>query len=153
MAQDAGNASLESLTFLARSCREEIFTVQYVWSAFAKVMSDANAQVRFRHDLHHKFQEAVTSVTTDHLLATIVFRRWALQLQAMSWVETALQRSWQHLRPEDLTAFAFSALRPHWPSRLLGLSHRSMDVKGALRATPAWGNFRYSIDATWRRSG
>jgi hypothetical protein len=66
-----------------------------------------------------------------------------------SWVDTALQRSWQHLRPEDLTAFAFSALRPRWPSRLLGLSHRSMDVKGVLRATPAWGNFRYSIDATF----
>ncbi len=99
--------------------------------------------------LQQKFREADNAVTTGHLLAAIVFRRWTLQLQAMSWLETALQRSWQHLRAQDFTAFAFSALRPHWPRRLFGLSHRSMDVKEALSVTRAWNNFRYSIDATF----
>lgn len=96
-----------------------------------------------------KFREVDTSVTTEHLLAAVLFRRWTLQLQAMSWLEMALQRSWQHVRTQDLVTFAFSALRPHWPRRLLGLSHRSMDIKTALSATQAWANFRYSIDATF----
>lgn len=95
-----------------------------------------------------KFREADTSVTTGHLLAAILFRRWVLQLHVMSWLEAALQRSWQHLRPQDLATFAFSALRPHWPRRLFGLSHRSMDIKAELSTLRAWTNFRYSIDAT-----
>lgn len=98
--------------------------------------------------LQQKFREADDSVTTDHLLATVIFRRWVLQLQAMAWLETALQRSWQHVRTQDLTTFAFSALRPHWPRRIFGLSHRSMDVKTTLSGMRAWANFRYSIDAT-----
>lgn len=76
-----------------------------------------------------------------------MFRRWILQLQAMSWLEMALQRPWQHVRTQDLATFAFSALRPHWPRRLIGLSHRSMDIKEPLSATRAWANFRFSIDA------
>ena len=98
--------------------------------------------------LQQKFREADTSVNTGHLLATVVFRRWVLQLQAMAWLETALQRSWQHVRTQDLTTFAYSALRPHWPRRIFGVSHRSMDVKATLSALRAWANFRYSIDAT-----
>lgn len=98
--------------------------------------------------LQQKFREADTSVDAGHLLATVVFRRWVLQLQAMAWLETALQRSWQHVRTQDLTTFAYSALRPHWPRRIFGLSHRSMDIKPALSALRAWSNFRYSIDAT-----
>jgi len=99
--------------------------------------------------LQQKFREADDSVNTGHLLATVVFRRWVLQLQAMAWLETALQRSWQHVRTQDLATFAFSALRPHWPRRIFGLSHRSMDVKATLSALRAWSNFRYSIDATF----
>ena len=95
------------------------------------------------------FRQADQAVTTGHLLAVTIFRRWTLELQVMSWLERALQRRWKHLRTEDLATFAFSALRPHWPRRLLGISHRSMDVKGALRATRAWDNFRYCIDATF----
>lgn len=98
--------------------------------------------------LQQKFREADTAVNTGHLLATVVFRRWVLQLQAMAWLETALQRSWQHVRTQDLTTFAYSALRPHWPRRIFGVSHRSMDVKATLSALRAWANFRYSIDAT-----
>ena len=98
--------------------------------------------------LQQKFREADTSVNAGHLLATVVFRRWVLQLQAMAWLETALQRSWQHVRTQDLTTFAYSALRPHWPRRIFGLSHRSMDVKATLSTMRAWSNFRYSIDAT-----
>jgi hypothetical protein len=94
-----------------------------------------------------KFRQADTSVTTEHFLAAVVFRRWILQLQAMSWLEMALQRPWQHVRTQDLATFAFSALRPHWPRRLIGLSHRSMDIKEPLSATRAWANFRFSIDA------
>jgi hypothetical protein len=97
----------------------------------------------------HQFWEADSAVTTSHLLAATVFRRWTLQLQAMSWLETALQREWKHVRSQDLTAFAFSALRPHWPRSLFGLSHRSMDIKAALKATRVWDNFRYSLDATF----
>ena len=99
--------------------------------------------------LQHQFRTADRSVTTGHLLATILFRRWILQLRAMSWLETALQRSWQHIRPRDLAAFAFGAVRPHWPRSLFGLSHRSMDIKDALSGMRAWSNFRYSIDATF----
>ena len=95
-----------------------------------------------------KFREADNSVNTGHLLATVVFRRWVLQLQVMAWLENALQRSWQHVRTQDLTTFAYSALRPHWPRRIFGVSHRSMDVKATLSAMRAWSNFRYSIDAT-----
>ena len=65
----------------------------------------------------------------------------------MSWFEHALSHSFAHARVEDLASFAFSALRPHWPRRLLALSHRSQDVKPALMNLRAWGNFRYSIDA------
>ncbi|HEX7335184.1 MAG TPA: hypothetical protein VF290_27030 [Pyrinomonadaceae bacterium] len=98
--------------------------------------------------LQQKFREADNSVTTGHLLAAVIFRRWVLQLQTMAWLENALQQSWQHVRTQDLTTFAFSALRPHWPRRIFGLSHRSIDVKATLSAMRAWSNFRYSIDAT-----
>jgi hypothetical protein len=99
--------------------------------------------------LQQLFREARESVTTGHLLATVVLRRWILQLQTMAWLEAALTHSWEHLRPQDLITFAFSALRPHWPRRLFGLSHRSLDVKHTLSTTRAWGSFRYSIDATF----
>jgi hypothetical protein len=83
----------------------------------------------------------------DQLLALIILRRLTLQLQAMSWLENALQHPFEHVRTLDLTSFAFSALRPHWPRRLFALSHRSVDIKAALMGLKAWGNFRYSIDA------
>jgi hypothetical protein len=99
--------------------------------------------------LQAKLREAEERVTTGHLMAIVILRRWILQLQTMMWLETALKHSWQDIRPQDLVTFAFSALRPHWPRRLFGLSHRSMDVKSALSTTVAWHNFRYSIDATF----
>jgi len=99
--------------------------------------------------LQQLFRSAADAVTTGHLLAVAVFRRWTLQLLSMLWLETALQREWKDLRPQDVVSFAFSVMRPHWPRRLFGLSHRSMDVKAALAQTPAWNNFRYSIDATF----
>src|SRR5262249_2483667 len=83
----------------------------------------------------------------DRLLTLVILRRLALQLQVMSWFEHALQRSFAHARVEDLASFAFSALRPPWPRRLLALSHRSRDLKPALMNLHAWGNFRFSIDA------
>jgi hypothetical protein len=86
-------------------------------------------------------------VTLDHLLALSVLRRLALQLQVMSWLEMALQHSFRHIRVEDLTSFAYSALRPHWPRRLFAVSHRSRDVKPALLSLNTWGNFRCSLDA------
>jgi hypothetical protein len=87
------------------------------------------------------------TVTVDRLLALVILRRLSLQLQAMAWFEHAIQRSFSDLRVEDLASFAFSALRPHWPRRLLALSHRSGDVKPALMNEQLWGNFRFSIDA------
>ena len=97
----------------------------------------------------------------DRLLALAILRRLSLQLQVMAWFEHAMNHSFVDTRVEDLATFAFSALRPHWPRRLLALSHRSRDVKTALMQLQAWGNFRYSIDAlfpphwetTSRRSG
>jgi hypothetical protein len=83
----------------------------------------------------------------DCLLALAILRRLSLQLQVMAWFEHALNHSFADTRVEDLASFAFSALRPHWPRRLLALSHRSRDVKPALMQLQAWGNFRYSIDA------
>ncbi len=81
------------------------------------------------------------------LLALAILRRLSLQLQVMAWFEHAMNHSFVDTRVEDLASFAFSALRPHWPRRLLALSHRSRDVKTALMQMRAWGNFRFSIDA------
>ena len=44
------DASVASLTFLAAFFQQEAYNIQYVWNAFAKVMTDANAEVRFRDD-------------------------------------------------------------------------------------------------------
>jgi hypothetical protein len=86
-------------------------------------------------------------ITLDHLLAFSILRRLTLQLQVMSWLETALERSFRHIRVEDLTSFAYSALRPHWPRRLFAVSHRSIDIKPTLFGLSTWGNFRCSLDA------
>jgi len=83
----------------------------------------------------------------DRLMGLAILRRLTLQLQVMAWFEQALDQEFADVRVQDLASFAFSALRPHWPRRLLALSHRSKDVKDALMQLKAWGNFRYSIDA------
>ena len=44
------NASVASLTFLAKFFRQETFNIQYVWEAFAKLMTEANADVHIRED-------------------------------------------------------------------------------------------------------
>jgi hypothetical protein len=100
--------------------------------------------------IQQQFRQITTSITPDHLLACIVFRRCVLQLAVMSWLETALSRSsWQDIRPQDLMTFAFTALRPYWPRRVYAISHRSQDIKSALSTMRAWNNFRFSIDANF----
>jgi hypothetical protein len=100
--------------------------------------------------MRSKLREAAHGdVTLEHMMILVVLRRLALELQAMSWLEHALQYRFEHVRTQDLSAFAFCAIRPHWPRRLFALSHRSKDIKPALAKLAAWGDFRYSIDATF----
>jgi hypothetical protein len=100
--------------------------------------------------IQQQFRRITTSITPDHLLACIIFRRCVLQFSVMSWLETALSRTlWQDIRPQDLMTFAFTALRPHWPRRVYAISHRSRDIKSALSTMRAWNNFRFSIDANF----
>jgi hypothetical protein len=90
-------------------------------------------------------REGVTDF--DRAMALAILRRLTLQLQAMAWFEHALDHQFADVRVQDLVSFAFSAVRPHWPRRLLAVSHRSKDLKGQLVQLQSWGNFRFSIDA------
>ncbi|MEV6986959.1 hypothetical protein AB0M95_37660 [Sphaerisporangium sp. NPDC051017] len=78
-----------------------------------------------------------------------VARRWLLTLKAMAWLEDATTHEWEHVRPRDLACFAFNALKPDWPRRVLGISHRSSDTKSALSRTDLWSSGRCAIDATY----
>ena len=82
-------------------------------------------------------------------VALAVVRRWFLTLKTMTWLETALEHSWEAVRPQDLACFAFNALKPEWPRRMLGISHRSADVKVALMKMKVWGNSHVAIDANY----
>ena len=82
-------------------------------------------------------------------VALAVVRRWFLTLKVMAWLETALQHTWEAARPQDLACFAFNALKPEWPRRMLGISHRSADVKVALMKMKVWGNSHVAIDANY----
>ena len=96
--------------------------------------------------LGHALTEAGPEVRT---LATGVLRRWALTLKAMTWAEHALGQSWDAVRPADIVCFAFSAIKPEWPRRLLAISHRSFEVKPQLRNMGVWKSARCAIDATY----
>jgi len=52
-------------------------------------------------------------------------------------------------RPQDLCCFAFNALKPEWPRRLLAISHRSADVKAVLIEMGLWQSSRCAIDANY----
>lgn len=97
------------------------------------------------------FQQLLKSenITNNHLLAVSIIRRWVMTLKVMTWLEEALQHRWKDIRPNDLICFAFSALRPHWPRRSVGISHRSFEAKPYLKNMTAWNHFAYSIDATF----
>jgi hypothetical protein len=95
------------------------------------------------------FRSAEESFTSQHLMATAIFRRWVLTLRVMVWLEKALQHRWEYVRPKDLMCFAYSALRPHWPRRILSISHRSRDVKPVLKDMKIWEHFSFSIDANF----
>ncbi|WP_405145501.1 hypothetical protein OG589_01715 [Sphaerisporangium sp. NBC_01403] len=81
------------------------------------------------------------------MIAPAVARRWLLTLKAMAWLEDAARESWEHVRPKDLACFAFNAVRPAWPRRAVGISHRSSDAKRALRRLALWSSSRCAIDA------
>jgi hypothetical protein len=82
-------------------------------------------------------------------VALAVVRRWLLTLKAMSWLEASALASWEYVRPQDLACFAFSAVRPVWPRRILAVSHRSADVKPVLRTMRLWRSSRCAIDACY----
>lgn len=82
-------------------------------------------------------------------IALAVSRRWLLTLKVMAWLETALQEPWSFVRPQDLECFAFNAVKPEWPRRFLGISHRSADVKATLIKMKVWQNSRCGIDANY----
>ena len=83
------------------------------------------------------------------MLAVAVVRRWILTLKAMAWLEAALQQPWSDVRPKDLCCFALNAVKPDWPRRVVGLSHRSKDVKPELRGMSVWRAGRFAIDANY----
>lgn len=82
-------------------------------------------------------------------MALAVVRRSLLTLKVMTWLEAALPDTWKVVRPQDLECFAFNALKPEWPRRLLGISHRSADVKAALIKMKVWRSSRCGIDANY----
>jgi hypothetical protein len=82
-------------------------------------------------------------------IALAVMRRWLLSLRVMHWLEGASSGSWRDIRSQDLACFAFSAVKPEWPRRVLAVSHRSVDVKPALRATGMWWWGLCSLDASY----
>jgi hypothetical protein len=90
-----------------------------------------------------------STVDEVRLLAVAVIRRWLLTLQAMAWLETALQCTWSDIRPRDLCSFALNATKPDWPRRIVAVSHRSKDVKPELREMKAWRAGRFAIDANY----
>jgi len=83
------------------------------------------------------------------VIALAVVRRWLLTLRAMHWLEEAADSSWRDIRAQDLSCFAFSALKPEWPRRVLALSHRSVDAKPALQATGLWWSGLCALDASY----
>ena len=44
------NASVATLKFLAGFFQQEAFNIQYIWDAFAKLMTDPNAPIYVRDD-------------------------------------------------------------------------------------------------------
>jgi hypothetical protein len=81
-----------------------------------------------------------------------VLRRWLLSLKAMAWLEDALARPWNQVRPQDLACLAFNAVKPDWPRRWVALSHRSMDAKPVLQTMKAWQSSLFAIDANYAPS-
>jgi hypothetical protein len=82
-------------------------------------------------------------------LALAVVRRWLLTLKAMSWLEASASESWSHVRAQDLACFAFGALKPEWPRRIMAISHRSADVKPVLSTMRLWNSSRCAVDASY----
>ena len=82
-------------------------------------------------------------------VALAVVRRWLLTLKAMAWLEESVAVSWRHVRAQDLACFAFNAVKPEWPRRLMSISHQSADVKPALSTMGLWRWARCAIDATY----
>ncbi|OQW32988.1 MAG: hypothetical protein A4E19_06470 [Nitrospira sp. SG-bin1] len=92
---------------------------------------------------------AGTASQRDSTAALCYLRRLLLTLRAMAWAEEALQVEWRLVRPADLLCFAYSALRPNWPRRMIALSHRSSTVKPRLFSTPFWDSPFAALDATY----
>ena len=82
-------------------------------------------------------------------VALAVMRRWLLALKSMSWLEASGLETWSHVRAQDLACFAFSALEPEWPRRILAVSHRSADVKPVLSTMRLWRSSRCAVDASY----
>jgi hypothetical protein len=75
-----------------------------------------------------------------------------LSLKAMAWLEDALARPWNRVRPQDLACFAFNAVKPDWPRRWVALSHRSVDAKPVLQTMKTWRSSLFAIDANYAPS-
>lgn len=82
-------------------------------------------------------------------VALCVLRRWLLTLKVMSWLEASVLQTWSHIRPQDLACFAFNAVKPDWPRRILAVSHRSTEAKPELSTMKLWRSSRCAIDASY----
>ena len=81
--------------------------------------------------------------------ALCVLRRWMLTAKVLAWLVEALWHEWAWVRPQDLACFAFAALSPAWPRRLLAISHRSGEVKPTLSTLHLWHSPDAAIDAAY----
>jgi hypothetical protein len=83
------------------------------------------------------------------VLSLAVMRRWLLTLKAMTWLEAALSEEWTYVRAQDLACFAFNAVKPDWPRRIIAVSHRSVDAKPLLIQMNLWGSSHFALDASY----
>lgn len=86
------------------------------------------------------------------LIALAIVRRWLLSLRVMAWLEDALAHRWSTVRAPDLACIAYNAVKPDWPRRWIGLSHRSLDAKPTLLQMKAWQSSLFAIDANYAPS-
>src|SRR5262249_10685590 len=76
-------------------------------------------------------------------------RRMILTLRALAWLDHALNQQWRLVRPADLPCVAYNAIKTQGPRRLVGLTHRSQDVKTRLKQTPFSRSPFSAVDATY----
>jgi len=144
------------VTYVTRVGQSELWRDRWAWLSDDIAPSDVReALSRAARVLASPFmvRELVCTLQENdeagRYIALCVLRRLLLTLRTMAWAELALDNKHKHIRPLDLNCFAFAALKPEWPRRLVALSHRSQDVKPRLTSTSFWRSPLSAVDATY----